>query len=98
MLTYTHTQASASAIWTIDHNLDLTSLSIDVRVTGSNEPFLPAKITKTSANQVVIVFTVARSGTAFLKGSTGAYINYTGFVAPVERAIDYTHSPLDPQE
>lgn len=92
MLTFTHKQDTASAIWTIDHNMNLTSVMIEV-FNATNTPILPSKITKTSANQIVIVFSAARTGSVRLVGSTGVFVDYTGFVAPKQSAIDYTHSP-----
>lgn len=95
MLTHTHHQTVASAIWTIDHNLDLTSLMIEtfIDVGGKPSPILPSKITKTSSNQVVIVFSTARAGTAHLVGSSGVFVDYSNYTPPVEREIDYTFSP-----
>lgn len=95
MQTYIHTQSTASAIWTIDHNLDLTSLMIETRLGDSTtSPILPLKITKTTANQVVVIFSTARAGTARILGSSGAFIDYSNYITPIERAIDYTSSPL----
>ena len=95
MLTFTFTQSTPAAIWTINHNLDLTSLMIDVLVdqNGTTAPIVPSKITKTSSNQVVIVFSTARAGTARLLGSSGIVVDYSKYTPPVERAIDYTFSP-----
>lgn len=96
MQTYVHTQAVASAIWTINHNLDLTSLMIETFLGDSNaSPILPLKITKTTANQVVVIFSTARAGSARVLGSSGLYVDYSNFVAPVERTIDYTFSPQE---
>lgn len=96
MQTYIHTQAVASAIWTIDHNLDLTSLMIETFLGDSNvSPILPLKITKTTPNQVVVIFSTARAGTARILGSSGVFVDYSNYVAPVERAIDYTFSPQE---
>lgn len=93
MQTYIHTQSTPSAIWTIDHNLELTSLMIETFL-GDSSTIMPSKITKTTANQVVVIFSTARSGTARILGSSGVFVDYSNYVAPVERAIDYTSSPL----
>lgn len=94
MQTYIHNQAVASATWTIDHNLDLTSLMIETFMSDSNAtPILPLKITKTTPNQVVVIFSTARAGSARVLGSSGVFVDYSNYVAPVERAIDYTFSP-----
>jgi len=93
MQTYIHTQAVASAIWTIDHNLDLTSMMIETFQDDSNaSPILPLKITKTTSNQVVVIFSTARAGSARILGSSGVFVDYSNYVAPVEREIDYTYS------
>lgn len=96
MQTYVHNQASASAIWTIDHNLELTSLMIETFLDDENAtPILPLKITKTTPNQIVVIFSTARAGSARLLGSSGVFVDYSNFVVPVERAIDYTFSPQE---
>ena len=97
MLTFTHTQSTPAAIWTINHNLDLTSLMIEtlIEVGGKPSPIIPSKITKTSSNQVVIVFSTARAGTARLVGSSGEFVDYSNYTPPVEREIDYTFSPKE---
>lgn len=97
MLTYDHTQSEAAAIWTIDHNLDLTSLMIEVFIDlgGKPAPIIPSKITKTSSNQVVIVFSTPRAGIAHLVGSSGVFVDYSNYTPPVEREIDYTFSPKE---
>lgn len=95
MQTYIHTQTTASAVWTIDHNLDLTSLMIETFLGDSNaSTILPLKVTKTTPNQVVVIFSTARAGTARILGSSGVFVDYSNYIAPVERAIDYTSSPL----
>lgn len=97
MQTYIHTQAVASATWTIDHNLDLTSLMIETFLgDGNASPILPLKITKTTPNQVVVIFSTARAGSARVLGSSGMFVDYSNYVAPVERTIDYTLSPDNP--
>lgn len=95
MLTYNHIQTVPSAIWTINHNLDLSSLMIEVLIdqSGKLTQTIPSKITKTSSNQIVIVFSTARAGRARLIGSSGAFVDYTNFAPPIERQIDYTFSP-----
>lgn len=93
MKTYTHTQSTPAAIWTIDHNLDLSSMMIETVVGTDPNPVLPLKITKTSENQVVVIFSTARSGTARIFGSSGLFVDYSNFVTPKERSIDYTHNP-----
>lgn len=95
MQTYVHNQTVASAVWTIDHNLDLTSLMIETFLGDSNvSPIMPLKITKTTPNQVVVIFSAARAGSARIVGSSGMFVDYSNYVEPVERTIDYTFSPL----
>ena len=94
MQVYVHNQSVASAIWTINHNLDLTSMMIETFLGDSNiTPILPSKITKTTSNQVVVIFSAPRAGTARILGSSGVFVDYSNYVAPVERAIDYTFTP-----
>lgn len=94
MLAYQYNQVTPATTWTITHNMDLTGCSVEVLidVEGLYEPILPVSITKT-ANEVVLTFSTARAGIAQIRGSTGQYVDYAGFIQPIERAIDYTHSP-----
>jgi hypothetical protein len=59
---YLHTQASASAIWTVNHNLGARP-TIEVRNNGGQ--VVLAEITHVSANQATITLVAAMSGTAF---------------------------------
>lgn len=59
---YTHTQGSASAIWTVNHNLG-TRPTIEVRNAGGQ--VVIAEIAHVSANQATISFASAQGGTAF---------------------------------
>jgi hypothetical protein len=65
--TFTHTQASASTTWTVNHNLGRKP-NVDVVIphTGQAETVLPTQIKVTSDNQVVITFTSAQTGIARL--------------------------------
>lgn len=60
---YTHTQAVASAVWTINHNLggEPTAVVLDSAGTQCEGTFsYPSK------NQMVITFTAAFTGTAYV--------------------------------
>ncbi len=59
---YLHTQASPASTWTVNHNLG-TRPVIAVRDTGGQE--ILAAITHASANQALISFVAAKTGTAF---------------------------------
>ena len=59
---YLHTQASPASTWTVNHNLG-TRPAVEVRDTGGNE--ILAGVTHASANQVLISFVSAKTGTAF---------------------------------
>ena len=60
---YVHTQASPSATWTINHNLNgnPTAVVLDSAGTQCEGPF-----SYPSLNQMVITFTAAFSGTAYV--------------------------------
>lgn len=58
---YTHTQASASATWTINHNLGRRPL-IQLYTTGGVE--FDGQITHTSDNQAIVDLAGAVAGTA----------------------------------
>jgi hypothetical protein len=60
---YVHTQASASAVWTINHNLggQPTAVVLDSAGTQCEGTF-----SYPSNNQMVITFTAAFSGTAYV--------------------------------
>jgi hypothetical protein len=60
---YVHTQASSSAIWTINHNLggQPTAVVLDSAGTQCEGTF-----SYPSSNQMVITFTAAFSGTAYV--------------------------------
>lgn len=95
MLVYHHVQEVAASTWTVTHNLDLTAAAVDVvvNVNGTEQVIFPSKVTKPDSNTIVIEFSSDRAGKAEIRGSTGLAVNYAGFVQPVEREIDYTHSP-----
>lgn len=60
---YTHTQAVASAVWTINHNLggEPTAVVLDSAGTQCEGTFsYPSK------NQMIITFTAAFTGTAYV--------------------------------
>jgi len=58
--TYTHTQASASATWTIVHNLN-SKPSVTIVDSGGN-----GEVLYDSDNQVTVTFAAAFSGFAYL--------------------------------
>lgn len=90
MLRYVHEQTVASTTWTVAHNLGLESCAVEVL--SDNRPILPASVVK-SKNTVTITFSGPRSGRVIVSGSNGVVVDYAGFVQPVAREIDYTHSP-----
>lgn len=96
MIIYRHTQDTPASTWTIDHNQDFTACSVEVYVdvAGTPKVILPATVTKVTSNQIVISFSDPQQGFAELKGTTGEVVDYTNFVQPVERTIDYTHTPI----
>jgi hypothetical protein len=62
-LAYAHTQGTASATWTINHNLDFYP---NVTVVDSGGTIVEGEISYTTRNQVVLTFTAAFSGKAYL--------------------------------
>ena len=62
-ISYTHTQGSASATWTINHNLGFTP---NVAVFSSGGVIVDAEIHSTSINQTIIYFNSPFAGTARL--------------------------------
>jgi hypothetical protein len=63
LIFYVHTQASPSAVWTINHNLggQPTAVVLDSAGTQCEGTF-----SYPSSNQMVITFTAAFSGTAYV--------------------------------
>lgn len=63
--TYTHSQASASTVWTVDHNLGvLTPSVILVDDTGAD---FEADIDFVTTNQLTVNMTTAVAGTAYIR-------------------------------
>ena len=62
---YIHTQAVASTVWTIPHNLDVTNPSITVYNTGNME-VIGGMVSPTDSNNLTITFDYAIDGTAWL--------------------------------
>jgi len=62
-LAYAHTQGTSSATWTINHNLDFYP---NVTVLDSAGTIVEGEIAYPSRNQVVLTFTAAFSGKAYL--------------------------------
>ena len=62
-LAYAHTQGTASATWTINHNLDFYP---NVTVVDSAGTIVEGEISYTSRNQVVLTFSASFSGKAYL--------------------------------
>lgn len=61
---YTHTQSSADTTWTINHNLTLEMVSVQVQTNDGRH--LLCDIEETSDNQVVLTFTSAITGKALI--------------------------------
>lgn len=62
-LAYAHTQGTASATWTINHNLDFYP---NITVVDSGGTIVEGEISYTSRNQVVLTFSASFSGKAYL--------------------------------
>lgn len=62
-IAYAHTQGTASATWTILHNLDFYP---NVTVVDSAGTIVEGEITYTNRNQIVLTFAASFSGKAYL--------------------------------
>ena len=62
-IVYTHTQAVSSATWTINHNLGFNPLAI-VLYSGGTQ--CEGTVTYPSTNQMIITFTGAFTGVAYI--------------------------------
>jgi len=62
-IAYTHTQAVSSAIWTINHNLGFNPVAV---VLDSGGTQCEGSITYPTVNQMVITFTGAFTGVAYI--------------------------------
>ena len=63
LVAYQHTQAGASATWTIEHNL---SFMPNVTVVDSGGNLVEANVTYTSVTALTLSFSAAISGVAYL--------------------------------
>jgi len=61
--TYTHTQSTASATWTIAHNMNKNP---SVTVIDSGGSYIITDIAYTNSNTLVLTFSAALGGTAYL--------------------------------
>lgn len=59
---YTHTQAVASAIWTVNHNLNRAVSGVSLRTTGGVD--FEAEWLVTSPNQLLVLLAAPAAGTA----------------------------------
>jgi len=62
-IAYTHTQSVSSATWTINHNLGFNPVAVVLDSAGTQ---CEGAITYPSVNQMVITFTGAFTGTAYV--------------------------------
>ena len=60
---YTHTQAVASATWTINHNLGFNPTAVVLESAGTN---CEGSFSYPTVNQMVITFNSAFTGTAYI--------------------------------
>jgi hypothetical protein len=60
---YVHTQAQASAVWTINHNLGGQPVAVVLDSAGTQ---CEGTFSYPSTNQMIITFTAAFSGTAYV--------------------------------
>jgi hypothetical protein len=62
-IAYTHTQAVSSAVWTINHNLGFNPVAV---VLDSGGTQCEGSVTYPTVNQMVITFTGAFTGVAYI--------------------------------
>lgn len=62
-IAYTHTQSSSSATWTINHNLGFNPVAVVLDSAGTQ---CEGSITYPTVNQMVITFTGAFTGIAYV--------------------------------
>lgn len=62
-IAYTHTQAVSSAVWTINHNLGFNPIAV---VLDSGGTQCEGSVTYPTVNQMVITFTGAFTGVAYI--------------------------------
>lgn len=79
---YTHTQSSAATVWNVVHQLNTTSVNIQV-YDASSQVLIPDTITTVDANNVQVVFNYPITGRAVVV--TG---HFDGLVKPT---YAYTH-------
>ena len=63
VISYTHTQATPSAVWTINHNLGFNPISV---VLDSGGTQCEGAVSYPTTNQMVITFTGAFAGVAYI--------------------------------
>jgi hypothetical protein len=66
ILSYSHTQSTASTTWTIAHNLNKSSLAVEAFITidGSIQTVIPNDVFIIDNNTIEIHWTTARTGSA----------------------------------
>jgi hypothetical protein len=66
---YTHTQATAATIWTIEHGLGVAEPAVNVfiPVNGVDTAIVPKEIRVVDTNTVQITFSTAKAGAAILQ-------------------------------
>lgn len=79
---YTHTQATALQTWNITHNLNTTSVNVQI-YDSNNNVILPDNIQSTGPNTIQVTFSSAAAGRAVCISG-----HYDGNVKPV---YAYTH-------
>lgn len=79
---YTHTQAEASSTWTVTHNLNTTSVNVQV-FDGTNRMVIPDQIEVVSQNVVTVSTNAASTGRAVVVSG-----HFDGIVKPT---YSYTH-------
>ncbi len=62
LASYTHNQASASAVWTVNHNLNRDISAVSLRTVGGVE--FEGEVLITSLNQLLVLLAAPATGTA----------------------------------
>ena len=83
---YTHSQPDASSTWTINHDLNTTSVNVQV-FDASSRMVIPAEIETTSPTVVTVMFGTAQAGRAVIVSG-----HFDGQVKPTYAYTHYQNS------
>lgn len=93
---YTHNQPTAASTWTIDHDLNTTSVSVQV-YDGAGKSIIPDEIETATANRVFVSFGTTQAGRAVVvsghfDGNVKPTYAYTFFQNSASTTWTITHN------